>query len=1046
MKKIFKILTSIEIMVVLLLFLAFTCAIATFIENDFGPLGAKSFIYGTTWFESILVLLVIGIIANIFYFKMYSKKKFPILMIHVSLVFLLIGAGLTRYIGYEGIMTIPANSMQNRMLSSDEFIQVKVSKENKILKEFDKKVLMTALSQTNFNEILLIEDKNFNVKFLKFIPNAEEKIVDSKNGEAIVNLIVTKFDGASNFELSNSSMIETPLAMFTLNKKVESKKPVVNFISEKNIVYINSKLEVAFSSLEGEPLGVIKANSKEELKPYYLYSVAQTKFITPEFTAEGKLDIVSKPEEKINKDKNLHAVIAEVTYNKQKQNVSLFGKGGSVEGFKRKINISGLDFELQWGAKVIELPFSILLNNFTLERYPGSNAPSSFSSKIKLYDKDLDEPVSHEIYMNNTLDHKGYRFFQSSYTSDETGTILSVNKDPGKVPTYIGYFLLFVGLVLNLFSKNGRFQKLSQKKYTIENVKSKYLSKVAIVLLSFATFIQSPLLADELKSLEQIKKIELSHSNKFGALLIQDYQGRIKPLNSLSIEITNKLSKTNNIFGLNENQIFLSMLIYPKEWQEVKFIKISNDNLKEVLKVSKSEKMISFSNIFDSNGKYILQKYLEKASAKKDSKKNLFDKDVIKVDERLNIAYKVFTGGFLKLFPKIGDKNNLWLDPVSLNEIGDLNKTEASKIRNLMNNYISSLQDAVKTSDYTKADNNLERIKSYQNLHGKKVLKTQFQVQTELLYNKLDIFNSLTLYYLFLGLFLLIFVFIKIFKPKTNLEKITKVVLVLFVIGFLLHTFGLGLRWYIAQYAPWSNSYETMVFISWTIILSGMFFSRTSNLALCTTGILSGVILFVAHLSWLEPQITTLVPVLKSYWLTIHVSVITASYGFLALSALLGFITLILYSLLNKNKENELFFSILTSILESRRINEMSMFIGLVLLVIGNFIGGIWANESWGRYWGWDPKETWTLVSIIIYAVILHLRYIKGLNSNFIFTSLSMFAYASIVMTYFGVNYYLTGMHSYGAGDPIPIPTFVPICIIVMLVVIASGFRNRKIV
>ncbi len=235
-----------------------------------------------------------------------------------------------------------------------------------------------------------------------------------------------------------------------------------------------------------------------------------------------------------------------------------------------------------------------------------------------------------------------------------------------------------------------------------------------------------------------------------------------------------------------------------------------------------------------------------------------------------------------------------------------------------------------------------------------------------------------------------------------------------------------------------------MIYIAWAIILSGIFFSKQSNLALATTGILSAITLFVAHLSWMEPQITTLAPVLKSYWLTIHVSVITASYGFLGLSALLGFIALILFALINKNKENENFFSILLSIKEANRINEMSLIIGLVLLVIGNFLGGIWANESWGRYWGWDPKETWTLVSILIYAVIIHLRYIKGILTEFLFAVLTLVSYASIIMTYFGVNYYLSGKHSYAAGDPVPIPSFVPISAIIILIIIVLAFRNKK--
>ena len=236
-----------------------------------------------------------------------------------------------------------------------------------------------------------------------------------------------------------------------------------------------------------------------------------------------------------------------------------------------------------------------------------------------------------------------------------------------------------------------------------------------------------------------------------------------------------------------------------------------------------------------------------------------------------------------------------------------------------------------------------------------------------------------------------------------------------------------------------------MIYVAWAITLSGIFFSKQSNLALATTSILTGITLFVAHLSWMEPQITTLVPVLKSYWLTIHVSVITASYGFLALSCLLGFISLCLFIFANPKNENENFFRILLSIKESNRINEMSILIGLVFLIIGNFLGGIWANESWGRYWGWDPKETWTLISIIIYAIIIHLKYIKGMFNDYLLSLLSVVSYFSIIMTYFGVNYFLSGRHSYAAGDPIQIPRFVYISLVIIFIVILLSFRNRKV-
>jgi cytochrome c-type biogenesis protein CcsB len=249
--------------------------------------------------------------------------------------------------------------------------------------------------------------------------------------------------------------------------------------------------------------------------------------------------------------------------------------------------------------------------------------------------------------------------------------------------------------------------------------------------------------------------------------------------------------------------------------------------------------------------------------------------------------------------------------------------------------------------------------------------------------------------------------------------------------GLFLHTTGLALRWYIAGHAPMSNGYESMLFISWVTILAGFIFSKRSEFALSATAILASMTLMVAHLSFMDPEITNLVPVLKSYWLTLHVSVITGSYGFLGLGAVLGLITMILITFSNvRNRER-----ICKTIDELTVINYKTLTVGLYLLTIGTFLGAVWANESWGRYWGWDPKETWSLITIVVYAFVTHSWMIKGLKDVYSFNLLSLFAFSSVLMTYFGVNYYLSGLHSYAGGDPVPVPAFVYITVIVLAAV-----------
>jgi cytochrome c-type biogenesis protein CcsB len=287
---------------------------------------------------------------------------------------------------------------------------------------------------------------------------------------------------------------------------------------------------------------------------------------------------------------------------------------------------------------------------------------------------------------------------------------------------------------------------------------------------------------------------------------------------------------------------------------------------------------------------------------------------------------------------------------------------------------------------------------------------------------------------------LLILSFIKIIKPSFREEWLSKVSFALLVLFFAAHTAGLIMRWYISGHAPWSNGYESMIYIGWASVLAGFIFSRRSVMTMAATAIMTGLILFVAHLNWMDPQVTNLVPVLQSYWLAIHVAMITASYGFLGLGALLGMIALILFIM--KNAENSQRLNL--AIRELNTINEMSLLVGLVLLTVGNFLGGVWANESWGRYWGWDPKETWALVTILVYAVVLHLRFIKGAYTEYIYSVVSLLAFTSVLMTYFGVNYYLAGMHSYAKGDPVPVPDFVPWTYAVIAIAIAMAYPKRS--
>jgi cytochrome c-type biogenesis protein CcsB len=309
-------------------------------------------------------------------------------------------------------------------------------------------------------------------------------------------------------------------------------------------------------------------------------------------------------------------------------------------------------------------------------------------------------------------------------------------------------------------------------------------------------------------------------------------------------------------------------------------------------------------------------------------------------------------------------------------------------------------------------------------------------VNTEVLYNKLDIFNKLYKYYALVGILMFFVLIFRIFKERRIWDIATYFFSGIIYIFFIWHTAGLILRWYISGHAPWSDAYESILYVSWAAMGMGLLLSRKSKLTLAASAFVTAMLLWIAHQSWVDPSIANLVPVLDSYWLMIHVAVIVGSYGPFTVGMILGVVSLILIILTNdKNKKK-----MKLNLKELSIINEMVLTVGLVMLTIGNFLGGQWANESWGRYWGWDPKETWALISIMVYAFVLHMRLVPGLRGRWTLSFASILAFGSIMMTYFGVNFYLVGLHSYASGTQVITPSFVWYT---LLAVILLGIISR---
>jgi cytochrome c-type biogenesis protein CcsB len=515
----------------------------------------------------------------------------------------------------------------------------------------------------------------------------------------------------------------------------------------------------------------------------------------------------------------------------------------------------------------------------------------------------------------------------------------------------------------------------------------------------------------------------------FGTLLVQGLVGRMKPLDTQNREVLNKLTGKSTWQGMTANQVVLGMFSRPELWKKVNIIRVKTPRLKKLLGVDKSQKLVKFTDFFDAKGKYKLTQEVEDANTLVPSKRGTFERDVIKADERLNIAFMSYRGVLLTLFALPNNARNKWVDFKTMFATVDNSQVKRATSRLLDNAY---------NRNYDKGFEHIESIRAYQQEFGKSVMPSQEKLDVEVWFNELALFFKLSMAYLLFGFVLLIYGLISMFYNRLIDSKI-KSVINTFAFGFFaLHSFAIAIRWYIGGYAPISNTYETMIYIAYTAILTSILFLRKSTIAISASFIMAGIFIFSAYLGEIDPEITNLVPVLKSYWLSVHVSVITGSYGFFGVGAILGLITLFLFILRSPKNPH-----IDTHIQNISYINEVALTLGLTLLVIGNFLGGIWANESWGRYWGWDPKETWAYISILVYVMVLHVRLIKKLYSPYLFAILSVLSFFSILMTYFGVNFYLAGMHSYATGDPIAIPTWVYITTMIVFAIILMAYPKR---
>ena len=1031
--KILQLLFSTKFMLVLLILFPVAMGIGTFLESWYSTDAARIWIYNAWWFELLMLLLIVNFMGNIKKYNLLSKEKLSVLILHLSFIFILLGALVTRYIGDEGVMPIRENNVSNTYLSEKTYLTVFVDgtedgvPQRKTLKSY---LLLSEHVNNDFTINDNFYSKDFSISYYDFKENVTEGLVLDPSGERYIKLVEALDGNRQEHYIKEGQVTSIQNILFSFNYY---QKGAINITSEAGEYYIESPFDGIYTIMSNQQSAELNKDKKQLLELRSLYQIPGFQFVFPEPALRGVFEIVDA---EVTDREVEDALYLKVNYNGKSEDVSLLGGRGYVNNPK-KVTIDDLDFYLSYGSDEVQLPFSIKLNDFIAEKYPGTvNSYSSFKSKVTVED---DKIFDYDIFMNNILNHKGYRFFQASFDPDEKGTVLSVNDDFwGTFITYAGYLLLFISMTAIFFAGNTRFKFLAKQ---LNKKTSLIIFLLSSTVLS-AQSLDANLKTEFIDSIISASVISKDHANSFGKIIIQDSGGRMKPANTFSSELLRKVSRSNSYNGLNSDQVLLSIMDNPGVWFNAPIVYIKSgqkgDTIKKIIGIDQKIKRAPLVSFFDSIGNYKLATNLEKAYLS--NIPSQIEKDIIELDRRVNLLYSALEGKIMRMFPVPNDINNKW---ISYPEISEYNYEGADSlyVNNVLNLYFQTLRVAKQDQDYRQSEELLESIKGFQKKYGGQVMPSDFKINSEVVYNKVDIFNRLYKWYLFAGLGLLIILIFQIFYDNKFSSYLIKLFEWLIFTLFVLNTIGLAARWYIAGHAPWSDAYESIIFVAWATVIFGIIFGRKSYFTLASSTFVASIILSIANMNWLDPSIANLQPVLDSYWLMIHVAVIVGSYGPFAIGMILGIVTLILTVI--ATKKNRKIFS--RKLEELTIVNELSLTIGLVMLTIGNFLGGMWANESWGRYWGWDPKETWALISIMVYTAVLHLRIIPRLNNKWLFNLMSIISFAAIMMTYFGVNFYLVGLHSYASGDKIITPDFVYYStVFVFILGLISYFANKK--
>ena len=642
------------------------------------------------------------------------------------------------------------------------------------------------------------------------------------------------------------------------------------------------------------------------------------------------------------------------------------------------------------GMKEEKLPFSLCLQKFEAKMHDGTNAVADYSSKFTVIDGD--DKSEGEVSMNNIYSHRSYRLYQSSYDEDGKGSVLAINADPYGIPvTYTGYALLFISLVWMLFDPKGGYRKL---------LKSPLLKKGALItalILSMGNI--QTLHAESATSNLQNAVLPKETAEKFGELHIL-YNDRICPVQTFALDFCKKIYGARSYQGLTAEQVLSGWVFYGNTWANEPFIKIKSGEMKTAMNLPDYASLNTFFN--REMGGYTIGQYVQEYY---NGQQDKFHQQAADIDGKIQIIMELREGVSLKVLPYTFTKNvkatkdhpfikagtTTWFSPVDKLPQA-VEQQHALYIRNVF----SLLNGDVKAGNTSRVNEFFVKMKKYQEVSSGNSLPTNTQYKAERINNAFPFATILFMANLTLGFIALFYTIYRMTK-KREIKALNIALPILLGVSLLALTFGLALRWIISGNVPMSNGYESMLTVAWFVMLISILMQLRIRIVMVFGFLISGFFLLVSHINQMDPAIGQMMPVLNSPLLSIHVSIIMMSYALLSLTFICGIMGICLRS------HGE----------ELQALSRIFLYPALTTMGFGIFIGAIWANVSWGNYWSWDSKETWALITFMIYAVVVHTQSLPVFRKPLVYHIYITLAFLSIAMTYFGVNYFLTGMHSY---------------------------------